>query len=76
MPSMVTLLLVVRCPLTLMSTVARPDVRTSGGSVLVPGERPSRNRKFGSANGRAVSVWLSIGSPVVGFCVLMSVPAA
>jgi len=34
----------VRCPLTLMSTFARPALRTSAGSVPVPGERPSRNR--------------------------------
>ena len=64
MPSSEMLLLLVRWPLTFMSAVPRPAVRTSIGSLAVPAESDIRNRKFGEARGKVRSVSAPNGCPV------------
>ncbi len=64
-PSSWKLLLVGRCPLTLIVTCPRPSAAESKSSVLAPAERVRSVKKFLADSGSALAVSALIVSPVV-----------
>ena len=75
-PSSVTLLLLVRPPLTFTSTLPRPAARTSVGSAAVPAESERRKRTLGLASGRRSIVCAVMAVPVTALDGLMRVASA
>ena len=64
-PSSWKLLLVGRCPLTLIVTCPRPSAAESKSSVLAPADRVRSVKKFRVESGRVLAVSAPIVSPVL-----------